>query len=306
MDVIGQWKSAENEMAILTTYVSEVDDHYDKKTGGRLTSSRPFMCQTDFEEDYYNEGLSFLMHGQQPEEKPSIVEEPLLLPFWAAGFSFARGHFGVQVPYDQYLPMIFQGEEINMGVRGFSYGYDFYAPEKSVLYHYYHTDKNHKKRKVKRFWEHSDNYKGVENQSKARLLGLIEMLGKSVPIKNEDEEADAEKEDGIESDPKIDGEGGNEEGEVQDTIIPWVATDAEKYGLGKVRTVEKFCDTFGIDLLERKVQKHLCKFVGAAMTRIFTKQIRSDGMGIDYSKIDFQFKDPDENGNTTISWEKYY
>jgi len=306
VDVIGQWKSAENEMAILTTYVSEVDDHYDKKTGGRLTSSRPFMCQTDFEDDYYNEGLSFLMHGQQPEEKPSIVEEPLLLPFWAAGFSFARGHFGVQVPYDQYLPMIFQGEEINMGVRGFSYGYDFYAPEKSVLYHYYHTDKNHKKRKVKRFWEHSDNYKGVENQSKARLLGLIEMLGKSVPIKNEDEEADAEKEDGIESDPKIDGEGGNEEGEVQDTIIPWVTTDAEKYGLGKVRTVEKFCDTFGIDLLERKVQKHLCKFVGAAMTRIFTKQIRSDGMGIDYSKIDFQFKDPDENGNTTISWEKYY
>lgn len=175
-----------------------------------------------------------------------------------------------------------------------------------MLYHYYHTDKNHKKRKVKRFWEHSDNYKGVENQSKARLLGLIEMLGKSVPIKNEDEEADAEKEDGIESDPKIDGEGGNEEGEVQDITIPWVTTDAEKYGLGKVRTVEKFCDTFGIDLLERKVQKHLCKFVGAAMTRIFTKQIRSDGMGIDYSKIDFQFKDPDENGNTTISWEKYY
>jgi hypothetical protein len=38
------------------------------------------------------------------------------------------------------------------------------------------------------------------------------------------------------------------------------------------------------------------------MTLIFTKHIRDDGMGIDYDKIDFQFKDPNEYGNT---WEKY-
>lgn len=29
-------------------------------------------------------------------------------PFWAAGFSFSRGHFKVQVPYDGYQPMVFQ------------------------------------------------------------------------------------------------------------------------------------------------------------------------------------------------------
>ena len=27
---------------------------------------------------------------------------------WGAGFSFSRGHFVVNVPYDQYLPLIFQ------------------------------------------------------------------------------------------------------------------------------------------------------------------------------------------------------
>jgi hypothetical protein len=119
------------------------------------------------------------------------------------------------------------------------------------------------------------------------------MLGESVPVPVEKEDENDETENGGE---------GNEEGEYEDITITWVDIDADKYGLGKVRTVETFCDTFGIDLKEKKVEKHLCKFVDEAMTLIFTKHIRDDGMGIDYDKIDFQFKDPNEYGNT---WEKY-
>ena len=284
-------------MAILTTYVSNVDDHYDKKTGGRLSNSRPFMCETDFEEDD-EEGhpeLMFLMHGQQPEQKPSVKGEPLLIPYWAAGFSFSRGHFSVQVPYDQYQPMIFQGEEINMGIRAFSYGYDFYAPEKSVLYHYYHTVTDGKKVKVKRFWEHASSYEGMQQISKARLLGIIGMLGVAVKPEAENAEEEAVKE-------KNSADESGEEEEFENVEIDWVAIEADKYGLGKVRTVQKFLDTFGINLKEKKVQKHLCKFVNDAMTRIFTKEIRFDGMGIDYDNIDFRFTDPEENGKT---WEKY-
>jgi len=33
---------------------------------------------------------------------------PMLQPFWAAGFAFSRGHFVLRVPYDPYLPMLFQ------------------------------------------------------------------------------------------------------------------------------------------------------------------------------------------------------
>ena len=32
------------------------------------------------------------------------------------------------MPYDSYQPMVFQGEEISIGIRGFTHGYDFYAP----------------------------------------------------------------------------------------------------------------------------------------------------------------------------------
>jgi hypothetical protein len=284
------------------------------------------MCQTDFEEDYYNPHLTFLMHGQQPEGKPSIVGEPLLIPFWAAGFSFARGHFVVQVPYDQYLPMIFQGEEISIGIRGFTYGYDFYAPEKSVLYHYYHTTPDNKKRNVKRFWEHASKYKGVEKVSKARLLGILQMFGspivKTNTTKSEEEEGEeeGEKEEQQEEEEKEEQqEEGKEkkdpqeqrqvakkqdpqENEEEVMTISWVSIDEKLYGTGKVRSVQKFLDTFGIDLKKMKVQQHLCRFVDAPMTKIFTKAIRSDKMGINYDKISYQFKDPEEYGKT---WEQY-
>ena len=66
-----------------------------------------------------------------------LEETPMLQPFWAAGFSFSRGHFVARVPYDCCLPMMFQGEEISMAARAWSHGYDFYAPMASVVFHEY-------------------------------------------------------------------------------------------------------------------------------------------------------------------------
>ena len=50
----------------------------------------------------------YLRHGSQPEGVPVITDMPQLEPFWAAGFSFSRGHFKLRVPYDAYQPMVFQ------------------------------------------------------------------------------------------------------------------------------------------------------------------------------------------------------
>jgi hypothetical protein len=50
----------------------------------------------------------YLRHGAQPEEEPQIHGMPQLEPYWAAGFSFSRGHFKMRVPYDAYQPMVFQ------------------------------------------------------------------------------------------------------------------------------------------------------------------------------------------------------
>ena len=93
----------------------------------------------------------YLRHGAQPEEEASIKDMPQLSPFWAAGFSFSRGHFKIRVPYDAYQPMVFQGEEIAIGIRGFTHGYDFYAAKDSVVFHEYAV-KSKRRKKVHMFW----------------------------------------------------------------------------------------------------------------------------------------------------------
>ena len=74
----------------------------------------------------------------------------------------------------------------------------------------------------------------------------------------------------------------------------WDHTDEDLYGIGGVRSPEKFYELFGIDVINKKTQGHLCRFVGstAQMHKEFTKLLRDDGMGIDLSKTDFHWVDP--------------
>ncbi|KAL7531563.1 hypothetical protein ACHAWF_003827 [Thalassiosira exigua] len=246
-EIVEQWRQAENEMAILSTYLSGTNDHIDLETGERTSKSRPVMCMSDFEGEG---GFKHLRHGQQPEGVP-YLREPVLDPFWAAGFSFGRGHFVVNVPYDQHLPWIFQGEEISIGLRGFTYGYDFYSPEKSVCYHFYG------RKDVPMFWENTSIYRGSGMYGMNRLNAIIKMTS-----------------------PSINGE-----------TKEWIRTDEVKYGLGRVRDIQKFFDTFGIHVKEQRVEPHLCKFVGRPMQKEFMSALRANGMGLDYSKIHFQWKD---------------
>ena len=78
----------------------------------------------------------------------------------------------------------------------------------------------------------------------------------------------------------------------------WLHNDEEFYGLGKVRSTEKFFDTFGIHTKEQNVEQHLCRFVGMKMQRKWKPFLRKDTMGIDYDKIHYKFKDPEVHGVT--------
>ena len=274
------------------------------------------MCQTRFE----GAGADrHLRHGQQPELPPAITGQPMLHPFWAAGFSFARGHFVILVPYDQHLPMVFQGmfvveievicggltnprrqrfptytyvsisigEEISVGLRAFTHGYDFYArtcaeiscthvqaefllfmpcliqrppcthtAERSVCFHMYATRLFKANRnQIHKFWENQILYQYAKWPAMKRLNSLIGMA------------------DWPESE--------------------WPQADKELYTLGHVRTINKFFNTFGIYVKEQTVEPNLCSFVQTnAMMEIFMPALRPNGMGIDYDKIDFEFVDP--------------
>lgn len=253
-DIILQLEATHNEMGVLSTYLTDVQGSIDPN-GNSLRNTRPIMCNT-----YYEGGAQglHLRHGSQPERRPSIHGTPQLQPWWAAGYSFSRGHFIVNVPYDYLQSMIFQGEEMSIGIRGFTVGYDFYAPERSVCFHHYATGKNAKVRnKVKHFWENGSKYAGTGKKAMQRLLGIVHM------------------------NPEVD-------------PAEWEHIDIDRYGLGGVRTPEKFYRIFGIDVVKKKTQGHLCEFVmnGAHMHKMFTPKMRSDGMGIDYSQIEFEWVDP--------------
>jgi len=268
--VIEAWKSAKNEMGVLTAYLSDVNGAMDEE-GNLKKFSRPIMCKSDYE----GYGVTkHLRHGQQPEGITRIHGEPSLEPFWAAGFSFSRGHFVLNVPYDQHLPWIFQGEEISIGLRGFTYGYDYYTPEHSVCFHYYaKKDETGKRNKVHTFWENSGMYKSnnraVEKGGMKRLNGILNMNPSSI---KEDE---------------------------------WMHDDIEFYGLGKVRTTQKFFETFGIDTETQKTQDHLCRFVGINMQKAWKPHLRENTMGINYDEISFKFQDPDIYGSTWVNLPEF-
>uniref|UniRef100_A0A7S1U7Y9 PPIase cyclophilin-type domain-containing protein n=1 Tax=Phaeomonas parva TaxID=124430 RepID=A0A7S1U7Y9_9STRA len=171
-DIINQWKATNNEMAIMSTYPTDI-----KGFGGvpvldennhSTVKSTPVMCNSQFEPS------GIIRHLGQPETMPPefLNGSPLLQPFWAAGISFSRGHFVVNVPYDCCLWMMFQGEEIDMTVRAFTWGYDNYTPHKSVLFHHYK-----RKKAPPLFWENSQQHKGEAKLANSRVLEITQ-LGK--------------------------------------------------------------------------------------------------------------------------------
>lgn len=149
---------------------------------------------------------------------------------------------------------IFQGEEISIGLRGFTFGYDYYTPEKSVCFHMYAMLENKEKRdKVPHFWENTATYKQAGVKAMQRLNGIIGM------------------------------------GDPRDT---YDHSEEKLYSLGQVRPKEKFYSTFGIHTETQTVEHHLCQFVGQPMQRLFLRAMRQDQMGIDYDQITFEWKDP--------------
>lgn len=67
-DIIDQWKSTGNEMAVLTSYVSSVQHHVDEDTGERLVDTRPIMCESDVSW-HYGCIFCFLVHNRTSRKR---------------------------------------------------------------------------------------------------------------------------------------------------------------------------------------------------------------------------------------------
>ena len=127
MVAIKDWALTGNEMAVMSTYPNRADDKHKQYAS-------PARCSTKWAGGIVHGGNSALnVHNGKPK--------PYLVPFFGAGVSFSKCHFHRNVPYDPYMPFLFGGEEFNRAVRGFTWGYDVYAPKTNFVYHYYDEDK---------------------------------------------------------------------------------------------------------------------------------------------------------------------
>ncbi|WP_306215892.1 GlcNAc-transferase family protein [Actinoplanes sp. RD1] len=61
--------------------------------------------------------------------------KPVPANFVAGGFLFAPGSLVTEVPYDPYL--YFQGEELTLSLRAYTWGYDLFHPTEVLAWHYY-------------------------------------------------------------------------------------------------------------------------------------------------------------------------
>lgn len=257
VEAIQQHEATGDEMAVLSHTPMDVTGSIDVMTGRPISLHRNVMCQTHFVKDHY------LVNDFWPIDVDAAPDAaPMLQPFWSAAFSFARGHFAVNVPYDMYLPMLFEEEEISVGLRGFTAGYDYFAPSNNICFHTYAQWENEEKRNmVPLFWENEgrfqlDRFDGDPAYFRRRVLGMLGL------------------------DPKR-------------RIASWNHVGIDLYGLGHVRSNVKFFDLFGIYPRHKKHEHNLCLFVeDGKMHETFIKHLQKDGMGIDYTKIDYQFRDP--------------
>ena len=101
------------------------------------------------------------------------------------------------------------GEEISIGIRAWTHGYDLYAPQASVLFHEY-AQHNSRRHNVPKFWEQT-KHRGDGRRSLQRLTALIGMAPPGMS-------------DG------------------------WDRTNAEAYGLGTERPVELFYKMVLVDV----------------------------------------------------------
>jgi hypothetical protein len=145
---------------LLTGYIPSFDPDNDPQ--GRITV--PWKMNFD---RFSPEGVVHFL----PASIDNFMElsEPIPARFYSAHFAFTTGKFVKEVPHDPNY--YFHGEEISVGVRAYTCGYDLFHPHRIYIWHEY-TRKN----KVKH-WDDSKTWGAKNEGSFLRNRKLFQMDG---------------------------------------------------------------------------------------------------------------------------------
>lgn len=172
--VIDYWKMTKNPYAVLTHYPKGTDSSEAKAAiageKGRRNPPAYGICGTYFEMPpnwMPRNANGCYIHG---------AKEPIMTPFWCAGFSFMPRQANEDVPWDPHTEYMFWGEEFSYGSRLWTAGYDFYVPHEDVAFHRYSPDKEHSRGNINKVWKH-DTAKIRDRGEKRinKLWGLLDI-----------------------------------------------------------------------------------------------------------------------------------
>lgn len=109
------------------------------------------------------EGVVFFL----PYHMDASLTEPIAARFYSAHFAFTLGEFCKEVQHDPLF--YFHGEEITIGVRAYTHGYDLFHPHKIIAWHEYTREGRTK------HWDDHSNWGNQNNTAHRRtrmLLGI--------------------------------------------------------------------------------------------------------------------------------------
>ena len=152
--LINMYEKCESEKPILSTYVPAY-------TPPNTLSNEWFtvMYASHFNHD---DVLEFKTHMRKIVDAPKTPIKQYMI---SGHFLFANSNIIQEVPYDPYI--YFTGEEVTYGVRAWTAGWDIFAPNDVIVYHYYGDRLRH--------WDdHSDWWK-INNISKDRIHNILGM-----------------------------------------------------------------------------------------------------------------------------------
>jgi len=165
IEMITQLQEKGFNKPLLTGYVSSFNPNNDPE--GRVRE--PWRMAFD---RFIPEGAVFFL----PETIPNWKEltEPVPARFYSAHFAFTLGQFSVEVQHDPEF--YFHGEEISIGVRAYTHGYDLFHPHKVVIWHEYTREGRTKQ------WDDDKDWVNKNNLAHKKNRQLFGMDGENVEL----------------------------------------------------------------------------------------------------------------------------
>lgn len=165
IEMITQLQEKGFDKPLLTGYVSSFNPNNDPE--GRVRE--PWRMAFD---RFIPEGAVFFL----PETIPNWREltEPVPARFYSAHFAFTLGQFSFEVQHDPEF--YFHGEEISIGVRAYTHGYDLFHPHKVVIWHEYTREGRTKQ------WDDDKDWVNKNNLAHKKNRQLFGMDGENVEL----------------------------------------------------------------------------------------------------------------------------